>query len=233
MTTFMQTSQKQILSTTGNDAESITAVDGSEQQLKTSPFTQLEREAQLDVFSGATEPEQTKVAVAGLLRNKITSLARAGSRTFIIAGIVAIALAALFIWPGAVAVRQSKKLKRYEQRERANRPSTTTALVIAILTVVLGALGMLMALGSFVVGFGALSVGALLSVAMVVVGIIATRRLSQQSEVNDYDPVPQKKAGGVSHAASALWITAITLSLLIPGIASVTIGSMLKKKFSA
>ena len=217
------------LQSNGAPAQSSASAHQAPMERRGPPYSKLERDAQIDVFVDEGKSILKKVWQVKTLR----TLARVGSTVLIVAGVVAIALAALFIWPAAVAWRESNALVRYESASSASgerkRPQVDTARVMAILTVVLGALGTLAALGSLVVGLAALSLGFLLSFAMLAVGAVAAHRLNAYMSSKEDVAKEMKDAGRFSRASNILWITTMVLGLIVPGLAGLVLGSIIKR----
>lgn len=184
-------------------------------QQQQSGLTMLEQEAGLD-GAGA------KAAIGGGLQ----SLQRVGTTLLIVAGLIGLALAALLIWPAVVAIKQSKALSRYDsgQTSEAAKPSIGAAKTMAILTAILGGLGLLAGIVGLVGGQSVSAFGGIFAIAMLTVGAIAFHRLTKKSET---EVASDKKRGAWSHAASGLWIAAIVLGLLLPALGAIVAGAVL------
>ena len=189
----------------------------------------------------AGQPFDGSVSESGKesLKEKLVGMYQSGTTVLIVAGVVTIALGALFIWPAVIALRQSKRMGRFEKStsgadlfDKSQRPSVCTANVMAVLTAALGALGVLVGIAGFVAGFGSVSLAALLSVAMLVVGAVAAHRFTRARQSDSFvvESRPYKKVAGWSRAASILWIVSMALGLILPGLAAITFGSILKSK---
>lgn len=188
-----------------------------------SDLTLLEQEAGLASETNSPASQKLASSIAAL-----QSLKRAGTTMLIVAGVIGLALAALLIWPAVVAIKQSKALSRYDASANApnvaNQPATGAAKTIAILTAILGGLGLLSAIVGLVGGQIVSGFGALFAVAMLVVGSVAFHRLTAKNET---DIATDKKRGTWSHAASGLWIAAVVLALILPALGAIVAGSVL------
>lgn len=176
-------------------------------------------------------PQQLRTNALAGFASAAAAIRRFGTTVLISAGVVALLIGALLIWPAVVAIRQSKAIAdgtvTYSVNGEPQKQKADVAIGVAIAGAVLGGLVLL---GSVLgVAMGAVSVGIvgiLISSALLIVGAIAAHRLLNKDKTTGQ---PFDNRGAWGHASAGLWIAAIVIGLILPGLASLIVGIWLSQ----
>lgn len=145
----------------------------------------------------------------------------------IAAGVIMIALAAIGIWLGAAGVENALAMRQAEKNgtplseQKKYAGLGKAAYGASIAAVVLGSIGTFLSLLSVFTGQTTvgLTYGVLMA-ALLIVGAIAVHKL-QRGDASD-------NKGFWAHFASGLWIASMVVFLLLPGVAALSLGAILK-----